>query len=160
METTVIEQELRINAYPALFGTSKYKNMPLFAYAESLFYMGMDQMISSYNGGYFDFVKITKFDENIDIVSNGFMPLITTSKHVEIETPFGMKATLSYQSCCLIVWLFVLEQIACSIDNSDVSETIYKTIQDLKCYYSVLTNENGSRLFSDDDCAAMHTLLD
>lgn len=160
MQTFTVKEADRLSTFPELFGTDTFRGAPLFAYAESLFYAGLDQMVSGYDGGYFKFVKISPVDETIDIVSVGFVPVITTCKHVEVETPFGARATLNFSAACLVVWLFVTEQIANSIQNETVTERLYKVIQDLKCFYSSFVDEEGKHLFTEDDCRAINALID
>lgn len=157
MKTIIINEKKRLNKFPDLFGNQIFKGAPLFIYAENLLYNGMNQMISSYNGGYFDFIKIIEAD--VEIEPLGFIPLITQDDNVLLETPFGVSATLSLKAGCLVVWLFVLEQVAQKA-SSDVMGKLYNTIQDIKYCYSTATDESGNKLFSESDCAAIYSLLD
>jgi hypothetical protein len=155
MKTIITSENDRLNKYPDLFGTQIIKGMPLFSYAEHLFYNGMSQMISSYSGGYFDFVEITEAD--VEIEPSTFIPLITNEEDVLLETPFGTSATLSYKAGSLVVWLFVVEQLAQNANN-DVMERLYSAIQDIKHCYDGFVDEQGNKLFSESDCVAIYNL--
>jgi hypothetical protein len=157
MKTSIVNKNDRTKKYPELFGAQIHKGAPLFSYAENLFYCGMDQMIKKYNGGYFDFVEIT--ESNVDIESSGFIPLIDKQELVTIETPFGTSAELSFKGASLVVWLFVIEQIAHNAEEKVMSR-IFNTIQDIKYCYSKLTDKDGNKLFSENDCTAIHQLID
>lgn len=157
MKTIIINEKDRSDKFPELFGKHIFKGMPLFIYAENLFYNGMKQMIPSYDGGYFDFIKIVESD--VEIEELGFFPLITQDKIISITSPFGISATLSYKAGCLVVWIFVLEQIANNV-SGDVRERIFRTIQDVKYCYSTAIDESGNKLFSESDCGAIYELFD
>ena len=153
----ITSEENRLNKFPALFGAEKYKNMPLYAYAERLFYSGMDQMVEQYKGGYFDFVEL--FNTDIEIEKSGFIPMINKTGDVELTNHFGMTKTLSFKAASLVVWLYVIEQIASKSSNT-VRERLYNTIQDIKYCYTELTNASGLVVFNEDDCNAIYQLLD
>lgn len=143
--------------FPALFGSEIYKSMPLFSYAEHLFYCGMKQMIATYSGGKFDFYKIVQAD--VDIEPLGFIPMINQDHNVQLESPHGASETLSYKAACLVVWLFVIEQIAYK-STDEIQQQIYRTMQDIRYCYSRATNEEGELYFSQQDCTAIHKLID
>jgi len=147
-----------LNKYSELFGSEIYKNTPLFAYAEHLFFCGMNQMVPTYEGGVFDFFEIIESD--VEIEKSGFFPLIKNKKEVLIATPFGQAAKVSFQAASLIVWLICIEQIANGIGNLEVRKRLYNTIQDLKHCYSELFNEDGNKIFSENDCKYIYKLLD
>ena len=153
---TTAEQN-RLDKFPELFGKEKFKNMPLYSYAERLFYTGMDQMVAKYSGGYFDFMEILEAD--VDIEKSGFIPLITDDGDVELVNHFGTTQTLSFKAASLVVWIYILEQIANNIENNTVSQRLYRTIEDIKYCHSNLINEEGSKVFTEEDCTAIYKLL-
>lgn len=156
MKLVVIESN-KLDKFPSLFGSAIYKNMPLFSYAEHLFFCGMKQMIASYDNGNFDYYKIIEAD--VDIETFGFIPLINKDSEVRLETPFGGNEVLSYKAASLVVWLFVIEQIATNSCN-DIQQRIYRTMQDIHYSYDRAINEAGDKFFSKRDSAAIHRLID
>lgn len=161
MQTTIVNNKERLNAYPGMFGSSRFKGMPLFVYAENLFYNGLSQMVENYSGGHFDFIRINPENEQgIDIVPEGFMPLVTSTEQVHFSSPFGVTKKMSFRASCLVTWIFVIEQIANNSTNIVIAEKIYRVIEDLKYTYSDLLDENGNNLFSKDDCNSIYRILD
>ncbi len=145
------------NLFSNLFGNSVFKGKFLNVYAENLFFSGMDQLIPSYAGGSFDFYKITGA---VEIEETGFFPLNTSIKEVLINSPFGDEsATVSFQAASLIVWLIIIEQVANSIDDEDIQEKIYCTIQDVKHCYPNLFYEDGKKLFSQNDADGFRKII-
>jgi len=157
MKISSIPTNRRTLAYLGLFGTSIYKGMPLYSYAENLFYNGLNQMIPAYTGEHFDFITITNAD--VDIEKTGFMPVITSREQVSVTTPYGLSATLSYHAACILVWVFVLEQIGHSISDADARNRIFMTIQDIKYCFGRIENDDGSKYITPEHCAAMEELF-
>ena len=153
----IVTENQRLKAYPGLFGSTIFRGQPLFNYAENLFYSGLSQMVVGYNGGFFDFLKLTK-NEEIEIEIDGFIPLLSSDDLVSFTSPFGNTQKLTLKGAALVTWLVVLEQIAKS--NSIVRDKLYRVIQDIKYAYYDLTDEKGNRIFSEDDCTAIYRLLD
>lgn len=147
MKELFVSESSRINCYPELFGDEIFKGLPLFFYAESLFNAGMKQMISVYNGGYFEYLKL-------DTEGASFLPILDEDVKVTIKTPY-CEGVLSYRSACLVVWLFVLEQIA----NSGISAKSQRKIID--CYDDIRSGyrEFGLELF-EEDFREIHNLID
>mgnify|MGYP000053001254 CR=1 FL=1 len=157
MNTIIVTENQRSKAYPALFGSTIFRGQPLFSYAEDLFYSGLSQMVVEYNGGFFDFLKLTN-NEEIKIEVDGFIPLLSSDELVSFTSPFGNTQKLTLKGACLVTWLFVLEQI--SNNNSIVRDKLYRVIQDIKYAYYDLIDEKGDKIFSEDDCTAIYKLLD
>lgn len=157
MKAIIINEADRSNKFPQLFGEEVFRQSPLFIYAENLFYSGMSQMISSYQGGYYDFIQIAEAD--VEIESTGFIPLLSDNEKVTIENHFGTSANLSAKAASLVVWIYVIEQIAHNV-GGHVMQRIFKTIQDIKYSYESLLDEKGNKLFSDEDCHAIYRLID
>ncbi len=158
MNTLIVKENQRLNAYPGLFGSTIFRGVPLFSYAENLFYNGLSQMVVGYSGGFFDFLKIVKNDELSEIEEDGFIPLISENANVSLTSPFGVTQTLSAKAASLVTWIIVIEQIA--NNNAVVRDKLYRVIQDIKYTYSDLTDEEGNKLFSEDDCTAIYRILD
>jgi len=158
MNTVIIKENQRKNAYPGLFGSTIFRGLPLFSYAENLFYNGLSQMVVGYSGGFFDFLRVVKNDELSDIEEDGFIPLISNNANVSFTSPFGVTKNLSFKAASLVTWLIVLEQIA--NNNAAVRDKLYRVIQDIKYTYSDLTDEEGNKLFSEVDCNAIYRILD
>jgi hypothetical protein len=156
MNTIIVNEENRLNNFPNLFGAEKFKNMPLFSYAERLFFAGMDQMVEEYSGGYFDYIEMT--DADVELEKFGFIPLINTTENVELVNHFGTTQTLSFKAASMVVWLFVIEQIANNVSDT-IQRRLFNTIQDIKYCYSDLTNEDGTKIFSKEDLKAIYKLL-
>ena len=151
----------RDNKFSGLFGEDTFNNMPIYIYAEKLFYAGMKQMVKGYKGGYFDFIEIVEAD--VEIEKSGFFPIIEENynKEVEMISHTGLSQTLSLQSASLVVWLILIEQIAHSDDVAQVvKQRLFNTMQDIQYCYSRLTDEKGNKMFSADDCTAIYRFLD
>jgi hypothetical protein len=156
--STVSTSNTENNAlFPALFGAKIFKNTPLFLYAESLFYTGMKQMVNGYQGGTFNLIKLENKD--MDFESTGFIPLANKDKTVTIENHFGTSAEISLKAAGIVVWLYVLEQIA---NNSDeqLMRKLFNVMQDIKYSYKALKDALGNKLFNEADLAGIYTLLD
>jgi len=160
MNTHIIKNNQRLNAYPALFGEFNYKGMPLFIYAENLFYSGLSQMVTGYQGGYFDFFKVIEKENISEIEPKGFIPLMLSDERVELSSPFGVTETLSLRGASMVVWTFIIDQIAMNITDTVVASRLYRVIQDLKYIYSELMDEKGNKIFTPEDCNAIYKLLD
>lgn len=157
MRILEVQAENRMEKYPGLFGSSSFKKMPLYLYAENLLYNGMSQMIKSYNGGYYEYFHIIGAD--VEIEPSGFMPLINSSELVEIKTPFGGRETLTLKAASLVVWLIVIEQIANQVDHR-IKSKLYNTMQDIHYCYGRVTDKSGNRFFNENDCRSICRLLD
>jgi hypothetical protein len=157
MLTKIINSNDRADTFNNLFGMDLFKRQMLYVYAETLFYCGMDQMVSGYTGGYFDFVQIQT--DELETEPNGFIPLMSDKSIVELVSPYGVTQNLSIRAACLVVWIFVVEQIAHNASHR-VQKRLFNTVQDLKSFYSELVDENGDKLFSVEDCSSIYTLLD
>jgi len=74
MEYILLETKARQNAFPKLFGMEITRHgMPMFSYAEALFFNGMRQFSTGYNGGYFEFLSpiIDKDNNEADLELDG-----------------------------------------------------------------------------------------
>ena len=160
MNTLIIKNNQRLNAYPALFGSFNYKGMPLFSYAENLFYNGLSQMVAGYEGGYFDFLKVVEEEGVSEIEPKGFIPLLSSDDRVVLSSPFGVTKTLSLRAASLVVWIYVIDQIAMNISDTVIAGRLYRVIQDVKYTYSILMDEKGNKIFTPDDCNSIYSLLD
>lgn len=158
MNTTIIKENERAKAYPKMFGSSIYRGLPLYNYAENLFYNGLTQFVSEYDGGFFDFIQIIANDNISEIHEKGFIPLLDSDNLVTLCSPFGVTQKLSEKAACLFVWVIVVEQIANA--NPVISDRLYKVIQDIKFTYYDLLNTKGCKIFSKDDCTALYRLFD
>jgi hypothetical protein len=56
MQFTTLEGKDRDLAYSKIFGGKMMSGLPLFSLIESDFYNRMVQMVSGYNGGYYEYV--------------------------------------------------------------------------------------------------------
>lgn len=124
----ISEREILFNE---LFGSSKYKGMPIAEYAECIFHMGLEQMIHNYQRSEFEFIKITNAD--VDIETTGFAPCPIeqdADKMVTITTPTGTTGEMTLASASLIVWAFVLTQVQFKITDKAAHNRISRTYQD------------------------------
>jgi len=147
-----------IEVNPLLETYGKYiKNIPLFIYAENLLYNGMKQFIYNYNGGLYKFIQLTD-SENLNN-KNTFIPVINNNDTVTITSPFGESAQISTKAATLVVWLFVVEQIANTIEDHAISQRLFKTLQDIQSTYSLMLL-NDKQYFSDNDLKGIFKLID
>lgn len=152
--TTLKEKHTK---FPNLFGAQTFKNVPLFLYAEQLFYNGMSQFIEGDSGGFFEYIEIMEAD--VEIESDGFIPVQLSDKKVNMTNHYGTTATLTKKAASLVTWVFVVEQIAHNV-TGELTEKLYNVIQDIKYSYARLTDKDGCKIFSDTDLAAIYRLLD
>lgn len=145
--------------FEKLFGTIIHKNTPLCVYAEHLFYCGMEQMTLNYQGGNFTFVKLINTDDTIKVEPTGFLPLLEDSQKTVVKNPFKKQAIVSTDAACLIVWIFVLQQIAETIDNESIKEKLYNTMEDFNFSYSEVKKDDDSNYFDEDDWNGIYQLL-
>ncbi len=145
MENIFVSESNRVNCFPDLFGKELFKGLPLYFYAENLFYAGMSQMVDVYNGGYFEYLKLD--DKGIS-----FVPVINSDEQVTINTPFS-HGVLSYRSACLVVWLFVLEQIANNCNSSKYQRRV------IDCYSQAAAQYRYFDIFK-EDLNVIHHLID
>lgn len=138
MKNVLVANENRSECYPFLFGDESIKNMPFYSYAETLFYCGMDQMVEGYSGGYFEYIDLSKVeltDDNVTKVSKtSFIPFIDSDETVIINTPFASQS-VTLHTASLIVWFFVLEQLANMSSVDDNQERIINCYHDAKSVY-------------------------
>jgi hypothetical protein len=143
-----ISESKRNGTYHKMFGQAIFKGTPLFVYAENLFYSGMDQMVEGYNGGYFDFITFS--NEEMEFEPDNFLPIINQDRKVNVSTPFTSEL-MSMKAATLVVWLFVVEQIANNIDDGEMTTKLYNILQDIKYSYN--------EMFDKDDRNAIYQCI-
>lgn len=154
IEAVILNTDQMNSAHYKLFGAMGYKGQPLFAYAEGLFYHFMDNMVSGYNGGSFDFISLENADVKVE--PTGFLPLIKNDDRIVTFTGiFNNSAELSIKAASLVAWRYTLNYIADAIECDNISEKLYGTMQDIAYSYSYLTDKNGVNIFSKEDMSGI-----
>jgi hypothetical protein len=166
IQVKMIEKNNVKNKFIEFFGKKKFKGMPLYLYAEMLFYAGMQQMIKDYTLNIFEAETLFSFAEidGMRLESKVFFPLSNKDEDVELTNHFGTSETLSCKTASMIVWLYVIEQIAIYIREDDDNTIVYNRICDamdsIKYKYPELVDEKKEPLFPKRDHRAIYNLID